>query len=359
MPSIENLMSRLAKRKPVPAIVLLGQDSYLREMCREAIIKAFVEEAARDWALSRFSVRDSGWDGLLDRAQTLPMLSSCQVLIVEDVDSIEKLGDDSRDQITESLGEYLASPAPFTVMVLEAESLDKRQKFAKLLADKALIVELSIGGESVAALAAQMAKQSGAEIDRDAAALLADILNDEPARMKIEIEKLATYVGAGGHIATKNVEELVVAARRNTVWQLTDMIASRKRDAAFAFLDNLLRDGEQPPAIVGALAWMYRKLIEARELPAGANAFQASRTLGMRPETAEIALRQARRISKTDLLAGLSALAEADSELKSANPNPRAAMEFLIARLTSSATSAPALTLQRADSAGAIRRPNV
>jgi len=34
------------------------------------------------------------------------------------------------------------------------------------------------------------------------------------------------------------------------------------------------------------------------------------------------------------LLAGLVALAEADSQLKSANPDPRAMMEFLIARLT-------------------------
>jgi len=37
------------------------------------------------------------------------------------------------------------------------------------------------------------------------------------------------------------------------------------------------------------------------------------------------------------LLAGLTALADADSELKSSNPDPRAFMEFLIARLTDTA----------------------
>ena len=342
MASIDNLMARLAKGKPVPAIVLEGGDTYLRDMCRNAIIEAYVEDAAREWALFRFSVRDSGWDDLFDRAQTPPMLSRCQVLIVEDVDSIERLGEDSRDQITKSLAAYLDSPAPFTVLVLEAEALDKRQKFAKLLAtDKGVVsVELTIGGESAAALAADMAKKADAEIDRDAAALLADILNGEPARMSVEIDKLAAYAGLGGRITVKNVEELVVAARKNTVWQLADMIASRKRDAALEFLDHLLREGEAMPAIVGALAWMYRKLIEARELPASVNVFQAARALGMRPESAEMALRQARRISKKELLAGLAALAEADSEVKSGNPNPRAALEFLIARLTSPVASA-------------------
>jgi DNA polymerase III delta subunit len=93
---------------------------------------------------------------------------------------------------------------------------------------------------------------------------------------------------------------------------------------------------------VGVLAWMYRKLIEARDLPVGVNGFQASRALGMRPDAAEAAVRNAHRIPKKDLLAGLLALAEADSQLKSANPNPRALMEFLIARLTSSAASAAA-----------------
>ena len=113
------------------------------------------------------------------------------------------------------------------------------------------------------------------------------------------------------------------------------MLASRKRAAAFAFLDNLLREGEQPVMVVGALAWMYRKLMEARDLPATANGFQAARQLGMRPEAAETAVRQAHRIPKKELLAGLAALAEADSRLKSSNPDPRAMMEFLIARLTS------------------------
>ncbi len=112
------------------------------------------------------------------------------------------------------------------------------------------------------------------------------------------------------------------------------MLADRKRDAALEFLDNLLREGEEPVAIVGALAWIYRKLIEARALPAHTNGFQAARLLAMRAEAAEAAVRQAHRIPKKDLLAGLVALAEADSQLKSSNPNPRALMEFLIARLT-------------------------
>jgi DNA polymerase III delta subunit len=342
--SPETLIERLRAGKPPAAVVLLGNDSYLRELCRNKIIDASVPEAVRDWAIARLSTREAGWDEILGRASTLPMLAPRQVILVDAAESVERLGEESRDEILKALADYFASPAPFTLLVLEAEALDRRQKYFKLLSEKALVVELTIGEESAAALAAQMARDLGAEIDHGAAALLAEILNGEPARMHVELEKLAAYVHGPqgrGRISPSDVETLVVAARRNTVWQLADMLVSRNRAGALEFLDNLMREGEEPAGIVGALAWTYRKLIEARELPSHTAGYQAARQLGMRPEAAEAAVRQSHRVAKSELLAGLAALAEADSEFKSRNPDPRATMEFLIARLTSTA-AAPA-----------------
>ena len=359
MPNLspDKLIEKLAKGKPVGAIVLEGSDPYLRDMCRNKIIDSYVPEPMRDWALARIAVRAGDWSEMFQRAETMPMLAPCQVLLVDGAETIQGRakdddagdeddgdgGDDPRKDTLKAFAEYLEKPAPFTVLVFEVPKLDHRQRLYKILAEKALIVELTLGNESAASLAAQMAKELGVEIDRPAAALLADILNSEPARVQLEIQKLASYVQGRGRITSADVEELVVAARKNTVWQLADMLATRRRDAALEFLDNLLREGEEPIGLVGVLAWMYRKLIEARDLPAHTSGFQAARPLGMRPEAAEAAVRNAHRISKQDLINGLIALAEADNQLKSSNPNPRALMEFLIARLTSTASSsAPA-----------------
>jgi DNA polymerase III subunit delta len=319
----DQLFARLGARKPIPLIALIGTDGYLRDLCRNAIIGAFTDPASREWNLSRISVRDSSWDEVFDRAQTPPMLSRCQVVIVEDVHSIEKLGDESRDRIVKSVDAYLASPADFTLLVLEADGLDGRQKFTKLLDEKAFRVDLQITPESAVPFALRMAHDAGAELDHDAAALLADSVNAEPARMNIELEKLATYVGAGGRITSKDVETLVFAARKNTVWQLADLIAERNGDAALELLENLLREGEPPPMIVGALAYRYRELID------GGSGWGYSRPGQFGPASG------AQRAPRKHLLEGLVALAEADSELKSNNPNPRATLEFLIARLTS------------------------
>lgn len=330
----DQLIARLAVRKPIPVIALIGADAYLRELCRNKIIDTFTDAASRDWNLSRMSVRNADWDEVFDRAQTLPMLSKCQVVVVEDVHAVEKLGDEARDRLVKSLEQYLASPASFTVLVLEADSLDGRQKFTKLLYEKAFTVALEITPESAVSLATQMARELGAALDRDAAELLVTSVNAEPARMRIELEKLATHAGSEARISKVDVESLVVAARKNTVWQLADLIVTRDGDAALKLLENLLREGEPAPMIVGALAFRYRMLIEG-----GGTNWGYSRPGQFGGSQAP----SAQRASKEQLLEGLVALADADSDLKSSNPDPRATLEFLIARLALPATPAKPL----------------
>src|SRR5262249_33929503 len=143
-----------------------------------------------------------------------------------------------------------------------------------------------------------------------------------------------TYAGERREITRADVEMLVVSTKKYSVWQFAEMLASRQRSRALEFLQSLLREGEQPAGLVGAMAWMYRKLIEAQELPTPLSGWQAARQLGMRPETAELALRQSRKIPRPVLLDGLKALYEADSRLKSGAADNHAVMEFLVSRLT-------------------------
>jgi len=331
--SPDRFLQQIAQGKPVPAIVLHGTDSYLLEMCRKKIVAAYVPESLRDWALTRMSAREAGWEEVVGRARMLPMLAECQVIFVEDTEAVERMSEKGRDEVVKLIGDYLDAPAPFTVLVLEAKSLDSRLKVSKLLAEKAVIVELEITPQAAAALAEQLAAELGAKIDRLAAAHLAEMVNGEPARIQMEIEKLAAYTQGAALITLKDVDALVVSEKRNRVWDLTDMLASGRRQDAFAFLENLLREGEPPPMIVGALAGTYRRLIEAREIPVTTNKFHAAQRLRMPPEAAEVALRNAHRIPKKRLLAAIASLADADSQLKSSNPDPRALLEFLLVQL--------------------------
>ena len=122
--SPEELLGRLETGKLIPAILLLGEEPYLRDTCRTQLIERFVPEASRTWAVSRYSAGRGETQAAFEQAQTLPMLSPQQVVFLEDVEAIEKLGEKNRDEAVERLGAYLENPAPFTVLVVEATGLD-------------------------------------------------------------------------------------------------------------------------------------------------------------------------------------------------------------------------------------------
>ncbi len=337
---LEDLLARLSKGKPIPALLLLGSDSFLKETCRNKIIDTYTEESTREWAVARFSAEDDPVASVLGQAQMLPMLAPRQVIVWSEVEALERLGDESRDRIVEQIENYLENPAPFTVLVFEAAQLDQRMKIFKSLSTRMLVVGCELAGElperiaQTAVMAQGIARDVGIRIERDAAEFLAEITDANLSAVRTEIAKLAMYVGESGVIRREDVEAIVVSDQRYSVWQLSEMLATGDRSRAMLFLESLLREGEQPVAVVGAVAWMFRKLIEVGELPRGTPAWDVARKLGMRTATAELALREARRIPRKQLEAGLVELAEADSNLKSGNAGPRAIMEFLLARLT-------------------------
>jgi DNA polymerase III subunit delta len=334
----EELLARLKKGTAPPAILLLGEEPFLRDACRAHLINAFVPMASRTWAVSRYSANRDETQSALEQAQTMPMLSPKQVVFLEDVETIEELAEKKRDAAVEKLEHYFTNPAPFTVLVLEAAKLDQRMRLGKLLADKTLVVEVGLGDKledrqaAAVSLAQSLAQQDGVTFESGAAEDLAEFVSADLQRLKTEITKLSTFAGDRKQIRRDDVATMVISEKTTTVWELANLLGNRQSRTALEFLDRLLREGEQPLQILGAITWMYRKIIEASEVRTG-NGWQAARALGMRPEQAELALQAARKIPRTRLLAGLRSLQYADDRLKRGSEDARAVMEFLLAGL--------------------------
>jgi DNA polymerase-3 subunit delta len=338
--SQQKFLAQLQSGKMIPAILLLGDEPYLRDACRAELIEKFVPEGSRMWGVSRFSADRGEIEQALGAAQMLPMLAQQQVIFIEDLEWIEKLGEKNREATVDAIAEYLENPAPFTALVLEAKSLDQRMKLGKLLLDRALVVEVGLGDDPEARLATAttlaetFAREENVKLESGAAEDLAEFVGGDLMRLRTEIRKLATYVAERKQIRREDVSALVISEKTSTAWELADMLASRQAGPAMEFLERILRQGDEPVMILGALTWTYRKLIEAADARGVSNGFQAARVLGMPPAKAEMALRSARKIGKPRLLQGLQALQRADSLLKGGADDPRTAMEFLIVELT-------------------------
>ncbi|MGC0774509.1 MAG: DNA polymerase III subunit delta, partial [Candidatus Acidiferrum sp.] len=248
--SPEELLARIGKGKPVPAVLLLGEEPYLRDACRAQLIEKLVPEAARTWAVSRYSAGRGETQAALDQAQTMAMLSPVQVVFLEEAEAIEKLGEKNREEAVAQLAAYLEDPAPFTMLVVEATSLDQRMKLGKLLAEKTLVVACGLGENqdqrqsSAVAFARTIAKEEGVEFEKGAAEDLAEFVAADLLRLKTEIDKLATHAGEKKFISRNDVIAMVISEKTTTVWELADLLAARKSAKALEFLDRLLRNGE-------------------------------------------------------------------------------------------------------------------
>src|SRR5439155_334356 len=128
--SANELLSRLEMGKAIPAILLLGEEPYLRDRCRALLMERYVPDAARPWAVSRYSADRRETQAALEQAQTMAMLSPVQLVFLEDAEAIESLGEKSRDDAVELLAAYLNDPAPFTVLVIERYVPDAARPWA-------------------------------------------------------------------------------------------------------------------------------------------------------------------------------------------------------------------------------------
>src|SRR6202049_2460902 len=108
--STQELSERLERGKAIPALLLLGEEPYLRDECRKQLIEKFVPEAARTWAVSRYSAARGETQAALDQAQTMAMLSPQQVVFLEEAEAIEKLGEKNREGVVAQLEAYLDNP---------------------------------------------------------------------------------------------------------------------------------------------------------------------------------------------------------------------------------------------------------
>ncbi len=182
-------------------MLLLGEEPYLRDECRKQLIERLVPEAARTWAVSRYSAGRGETQAALDQSQTMAMLSPLQVVFLEEAEAIEKLGEKNREEAVAQISVYLENPAPFTVLVVEATGLDQRMKLGKMLAEKTLVVACELGENpgdrqaAAVAFARTIGNEEGVEFEKGAAEDLAEFVAADLMRLKTEIEKLSTLRG--------------------------------------------------------------------------------------------------------------------------------------------------------------------
>jgi DNA polymerase-3 subunit delta len=339
-----------------PGYVLAGDETFLLDRCRAAVLKAYVSPDLRDFCLSDIDLSETSIFEALDRAQTPSLMAPFQVIFIRNVRQLYTRG--AKKEEFAALDRYFRSPNPQALLIFVADflripsdtrrmDLDDKNRFERLtetLGEHCGIVELArVTEEDAMRWTVATAQDAGARIDPDAARELVDALGADMMLIASELEKLLLYASGRGRITLGDVETMVLAAKQRSLYELTDAISARDRVRALALLQGLLNTSDAgEDAAIGhlyMLARTFRQMLVILEKNVrDSRAIWQALWQGFRmpPFAADDLIRQARRYkSRRELTRALRLVARADIELRSSPPDKRLVLERLIYDLAS------------------------
>ena len=345
-----------------PGYVLVGDEVFLMDRCRAALLKAFVPPGLRDFCLSDLDLASTTIFEVLDRAQTPSLMAPFQLVFVRNVRLLYTRG--AKKEEFAALDRYFRSPNPQALLVFVADFLripsdarrmemDDKNRFERLtetLGEHCGMVELArVSDEDAMRWVTATALEAGARIEPDATRELVDALGADMMLIASELEKLLLYTLGRGRITLGDVETMVLAAKQRSLYELTDAISSRNRARALALLQGLLNSSDAgEDAAIGHLYMMARTfrqmLVILEKNVRDSRAIWQALWQGFRmpPFAADELIRQARRYkSRRELTRALRLIARADLELRSSPPDKRIVLERLVYDLSSEPKPAP------------------
>jgi DNA polymerase-3 subunit delta len=337
-----------------PGYVLLGDEAFLYQRCRQGVLSALAPPENRDFSLHDLDLADTTIFDILDRAQTPSLMAPFQVLFVRGLKALYGRG--SKKAEFEAIDAYFRSPNPQAVLLFVADHLriptdlrkmdyqdkERYDRIRETLGDWCGFVELARVDEGDAMKWAVMtAEARGVKFDPDAARELVDALGADMMMVASELEKLCLYVEGKARITLGDVETMVLAAKQRSLYELTDAISQHDRTRALLLLHGLLNasDGGEDAAIghLYMLARTFRQMLIILEKNVrDSRAIWAVLWQGFRmpPFAAEDLIRQARRYkSRRELTRALRLVARADLELRSSPANKLLVLERLVLAL--------------------------
>jgi len=207
--SVDRFIAEIASPQLRPGYVLIGDEVFLYDRCRKAVLATLAPEATRDFCLHDLDLAETSIFEVLDRAQTPSLMAPFQVLFVRNLKTLYGRG--SKKEEFAAIDAYFRSPNPQAVLLFVADHLriptdlrkmdyqdkERYEKIRDTLGDWCGFVELArVDDADAIQWILRHAESRNIRFDPDAARELVDALGADMMLIASEFEKLLLYVSA-------------------------------------------------------------------------------------------------------------------------------------------------------------------
>lgn len=197
----EGIISDLKKRIFKPVYFLAGEEPYYIDLITDYIEVSVLPEAEKSFNQAVFYGEDTTVPAIIETSRRFPMMSSHQVVIIKEAQSLKKIDD---------LIYYVEKPLPSTILVInyKYKTLDKRTKLYKALEQHAVYFESArLRDYQVPAWIEKFLMIKGIKAEPNASAMLTEFLGTDLHKIANELNKLIITLPAGKPLITTSLIE--------------------------------------------------------------------------------------------------------------------------------------------------------
>ena len=231
--SLDAFMRSLSKGEPAPAYYFHGPEDLLKDEALRALLDRVLEPSLRDFNLDQRGAGQLDGDTLFALCTTLPMMAERRVVVLREVEALKR-----KPKVRGALLDYLARPAPDTVLVLIQGANEASED--KEIAKAAVTVACEpLPEERVLKWVDRRTKGLGLTLPEDAARHLVRAAGGELASLAAELDKLAA-LPAGETFTVERVGELVGVRHGETIFDWRDAVMEDRVGPAVHLIGPLL-----------------------------------------------------------------------------------------------------------------------
>ena len=258
------ILKEVKSRKFRPVYLLHGAEPYFIDQLSDAIEAHVLEEHERAFNQTILYGRETDYLQVLDAARRFPMMAARQLVILREAQEMRTLKD---------LQSYVERPADTTVLVIchKYKKLPFNTKFGKAVKDHALVFESKpLYDNEVPAWVEEYLRTRRLTIEPAAAALLAEYLGTDLAKIANELDKLALNVAAGTRISSDIIEEQIGISKDYNVFELQRALAQRDVLRTYRIVDYFAANPRKNPlpVVLSSLYGYFAKVYQLHELQA-------------------------------------------------------------------------------------------
>ncbi len=237
--------------------LLWGEEAYLRQQYKKELREAISGDDTMNYQY--FEGKGLDLVAVRDFCETLPFFSDYRLAIVEDSGLFSSSSEAWAKMITE-LPET-------TVMIFVEEKVDKRNKLYKTVKEQGYIAELKRPDDrELTRWVGGMAKRAGKNITVGACEVFVERTGESMENMRMEFQKVLSYVGDRGEIYPADVEAITTEQISNQIFRMMDAMAEGKETVALNLYYDLLALKEPSMRILFLMSRQINQLMQVREL---------------------------------------------------------------------------------------------